>query len=234
MSVRLHGDYLCARHAGRRTQTTSSVNVISSVAAIVKPGTRYSACLRRPVANAQELASSAVQEVGQVLERIPADTAERLCAEIEGARRIVCYGVGREGLMMRALCMRLMHLGLDAHVVGDMATPPLGVGDLLLVSAGPGSFATVLALLDVARGARARTAVVTAQPDGEAPRRADVVFHLPAQTMSDDRDSAASALPMGSVYEAVQLLFFDVVSLRLRERLGQSAEDMRARHTNLE
>ena len=39
---------------------------------------------------------------------------------------------------------------------------------------------------------------------------------------------------MGSLYEAVQLLFFDVVSLRLRERLGQGAEEMRARHTNLE
>src|SRR2546430_3559314 len=165
------------------------------------------------------MAHQALSEIDSVFSRVAADTADRACEEILRARRIVCYGVGREGLMMRALCMRLMHLGLDAHVVGDMATPPLGVGDLLLVSAGPGSFATVLALLDVARGARARTAVVTAQPDGEAPRRADVVFHLPAQTMADDRDSAASALPMGSVYEAVQLLFFDVVSLRLRERL---------------
>jgi hypothetical protein len=32
----------------------------------------------------------------------------------------------------------------------------------------------------------------------------------------------------------VQLLFFDVVSLRLRERLGQDADEMRRRHTNLE
>src|SRR2546430_4442615 len=169
--------------------------------------------------DADALLAGAVDEVRGALQAGTGAEAEHLCDELLEAKRIVCYGVGREGLMMRALCMRLMHLGLDAHVVGDMATPPLGVGDLLLVSAGPGSFATVLALLDVARGARARTAVVTAQPDGEAPRRADVVFHLPAQTMADDRDSAASALPMGSVYEAVQLLFFDVVSLRLRERL---------------
>jgi 6-phospho-3-hexuloisomerase len=39
---------------------------------------------------------------------------------------------------------------------------------------------------------------------------------------------------MGSLYEAVQLLFFDVVAIRLRERLGQDSEEMRARHTNLE
>ena len=186
------------------------------------------------MADARELSAGAVQEVSAVLERIPPETAERLCAELEAARRIACYGVGREGLMMKALCMRLMHLGLDAHVVGDMTTPPVGSGDLLLASAGPGSFSTVLVLLEVARGAGARTAVVTAQPDGEVPRRADVVIELPAQTMADDSGPSTSVLPMGSLYEAVQLLFFDVVSVRLRERLGQDADVMRARHTNLE
>jgi 6-phospho-3-hexuloisomerase len=186
------------------------------------------------VADARELGVQAAREVGEVLERIPAETTEALCAELRRARRIACYGVGREGLMMKALCMRLMHLGLDAHVVGDMTTPPLGSGDLLLTSAGPGRFATVLALLDVARTAGARTAVVTAQPEGEAPRLADVVVHLPAQTMADDRGGGTSVLPMGSLYEAVQLLFFDVVSIRLRELLRQDPEEMRARHTNLE
>jgi 6-phospho-3-hexuloisomerase len=186
------------------------------------------------VADARELGVAAAREVGKVLERIPPATAEELCAEIERARRIACYGVGREGLMMKALCMRLVHLGLDAHVVGDMTTPPLGERDLLLASAGPGRFSTVLALLGVAREAGARTAVVTAQPDGDAPRQASLVVHLPAQTMADDRAGATSVLPMGSLYEAVQLLFFDVVSIRLRERLGQDPAEMRARHTNLE
>jgi 6-phospho-3-hexuloisomerase len=59
------------------------------------------------------------------------------------------------------------------------------------------------------------------------------VIELPAQTMADSR-AATSMLPMGSLYEVVQLLFFDVVSLRLRERRRQGAEEMRARHTNLE
>lgn len=186
------------------------------------------------MADAHELGVGAAAEVAEVLARVPAETAERLCDELQAARRIACYGVGREGLMMKALCMRLMHLGLDAHVVGDMTTPPLGPGDLLLASAGPGRFSTVVALLEVAREAGARTAVVTAQPDGDAPAKADAVVVLPAQTMADDSGPAAGVLPMGSLYEAVQLLFFDVVSLRLRERLGQSAEEMRSRHTNLE
>src|SRR5882724_12979599 len=116
------------------------------------------------------LARQALSEIEAVFNRIAPDTADRMCGEILAARRIACYGVGREGLMMKALCMRLMHLGLDAHMVGDMTTPPIGGGDLLLVSAGPGEFSTVLALMKVAHDARARILVVTAQPEGVAAR----------------------------------------------------------------
>jgi 6-phospho-3-hexuloisomerase len=181
----------------------------------------------------KELFQGALDEIRGVLEAGAAAEAERLCDEVLKAKRIATYGVGREGLMMRALCMRLMHLGLDAHVVGDMTTPHLGEGDLLIVSAGPGQFSTVGALLGVAREAGARTAVVTAQPDGPAPRSADTVIHLRAQTMADDR-GGSSVLPMGSLYEAAMLIFFDIVSIRLRERTGQTMEGMRGRHTNLE
>ena len=176
----------------------------------------------------------AVAEIGGVLERLDARAVDALCDELCAARRIATYGVGREGLMMRALCMRLAHLGLDAHVVGDMTTPPLRTGDLLLVSAGPGWFSTVEALLGVARGAGARVAAITAQPDGPVPRVADVVVHLPAQTMADDLTGTPGVLPMGSLYEAAQLVAFDLVTLALRDRLGQTADEMRARHTNLE
>jgi 6-phospho-3-hexuloisomerase len=183
--------------------------------------------------DADALLSGAVDEDRVALQAGTGAEAEHLCDELLKAKRIATYGVGREGLMMRALCMRLMHLGLDAHVVGDMTTPHLGRGDLLVVSAGPGEFSTVNALLGVARDAGARTAVVTAQPEGAAPRSADAVIHLRAQTMADDR-GGASVLPMGSLYEAAMLIFFDIVSILLRERTGQTMDGMRARHTNLE
>jgi len=188
--------------------------------------------------DADALLAGAVDEVRGALGAGAGAEAERLCDELLKAKRIATYGVGREGLMMRALCMRLMHLGLDAHVVGDMTTPHLGRGDLLVVSAGPGTFSTVEALVGVARGAGARTAVVTAQPEGPVPRSADVVIQIRAQTMADDLPAAdrggSSVLPMGSLYEAAMLIFFDVVSILARERTGQTMESMRGRHTNLE
>lgn len=167
---------------------------------------------------------------GQVL----AQTAP-LAEAIASAKRVACYGVGREGLMMRALAMRLYHLGCSAHVVGDMTTPPVGEGDLLLVSAGPGSFATVAALVEVAKEAKASTACITAEKDGAVPRAVDLVACIPAQTMAADQgEQKSSILPMGSLYEALMFLFFEVLVLKLAERLKQSPAAMRANHTNLE
>ena len=181
-----------------------------------------------------EMAARAIAEVADVLDRALPAQAEAMAGPIGTARRIALYGVGREGLMMRALAMRLFHLGLDAHVVGDMTTPPVGAGDLLIVSAGPGEFSTVLGLLGVARNAGAATMCVTAEPDGKAAHSADYVIHLPAQTMANDQGGSTSVLPMGSLYEAVQFLFFEILVLHLRDSGGGSSEAMRANHTNLE
>jgi 6-phospho-3-hexuloisomerase len=39
---------------------------------------------------------------------------------------------------------------------------------------------------------------------------------------------------MGSLYEGAQYLVFELLVLALRDRIGETAETMRARHTNLE
>lgn len=187
------------------------------------------------VAKFPDTGRQACEEIAGVIDRIDDATAKPLVDAIADAGRIALYGVGREGLMMKAFAMRLFHLGLDAYVVGDMTTPPVGPGDLLIVSAGPGEFSTVSALIGVAKDAGAASLCVTAQPNGAAPGAADTVIHLPAQTMADDQTpSPASILPMGSLYEGVQYVFFEVVVLQLQQRLGVSAEAMRANHTNLE
>ena len=149
------------------------------------------------------------------------------------ANRIAAFGCGREGLMMRALAMRLYHLGLDVHMVGDMSCPPLDAGDLLLVSSGPGRLSTVAALIGQARSAGARVACITAEPSGPDPAASDLVLTIPAQTMARDQTSA-SLLPMGSIFEGAQFLIFELLVLHLRDRLGETAVSMRARHTNLE
>jgi 6-phospho-3-hexuloisomerase len=180
------------------------------------------------------LATRALGDLAKVFARLPPGAEAALIDAIVAAKRIAIYGAGREGLQMDGLAMRLFHLGLDVSVVGDMNVPPLGAGDLLIVSSGPGASNIGDALITVAREAGAKIAVVTAQPDARTPSRADVVFHIPAQTMADDRGGEVSVLPMGSLFETAQMVLFEIIVLALRDRLGETPQTMRARHTNLE
>jgi 6-phospho-3-hexuloisomerase len=180
------------------------------------------------------LATRALGDLAKVFARLPPGAEAPLVEAILSAKRIAIYGAGREGLQMDGLAMRLFHLGLDVHVVGDMNVPPLGAGDLLMLSAGPGASNIGDALIHVAREAGAKIAVVTAQADGRTPKLADVVFEIPAQTMANDQAGELSVLPMGSLFETAQMVLFEMLVLALRGRLGESAETMRRRHTNLE
>jgi 6-phospho-3-hexuloisomerase len=180
------------------------------------------------------LATRALADLAGAFQRLAPDAADPLIEAILAAKRIAIYGAGREGLQMDGFAMRLFHMGLDVHLVGDMTTPPVGPGDLLIVSSGPGASNIGDALIRVAKEAGAKIAVVTAQPEGRTPSLAKIVFHIPAQTMADDQGGGVSVLPMGSLFETAQMILFEIVVLKLRARRGETAETMRARHTNLE
>jgi 6-phospho-3-hexuloisomerase len=85
----------------------------------------------------------------------------------------------------------------------------------------------------VARQAGARVLVITAEPSGATAMLADDRLVIPAQTMATESDGS-SVLPMGSLFEGALFLVSEVLVRRLRDRLGESAASMRARHTNME
>ena len=186
------------------------------------------------LASLASLGQQALHELGDVFKHVKDDAADALIDAIIATRHIAVYGCGREGLAIKGFAMRLFHLGLDVHVLGDMTVPHFGKGDLLIVSAGTGHLNSGEAFINVARGDGARIAVITSQPTLSTPKLADVLTIIPAQTMANDQSAKASVLPMGSMFEIAETILFELIILRLRDRLGETAETMRARHTNLE
>ena len=181
-----------------------------------------------------ELSRRALSDLSGVFSALPDTAADPLIDAIASARRIALYGAGREGLALRGFAMRLFHMGRDAHVVADMTTPPIGKGDLMIVTAGQGWLPTAETFMTIAKEAGASTAIITSQPDGQASQMADIRVVIPAQTMANDIGATVSVLPMGSLFEIAETIFFELVVLKLRERFGETAETMRERHTNLE
>jgi 6-phospho-3-hexuloisomerase len=180
-----------------------------------------------------ELQHAMLAELGDVLSRVPDDSYRQFCDDIIVARRIACFGLGREGLALRAFCMRLAHLGFDAHMAGDVTALPVREGDLLIVTSGPGNLTLTGAMIELGQRAGARVLVVTAQRDAADPQAADRAVVIPAQTMADDRGSA-SVLAMGTAFEIAMGMFFDLAVIRIQELTGQTHDQLRERHFNLE
>lgn len=181
------------------------------------------------------LYATALSELSSVFDKLSDVDVDKAIDIIANAKTIVVFGGGRERLQIMGFAMRLYHMGLAVAVEGDMTTPPVGPNDLFIVTVGPGEISTALALLDVAKRAGATILVLTAQPKGRAAAYADFVLTIPAQTMADDQGKKkSSVLPMGSLYEGALFVLFEVMILKLRDRLKVNPEIMRSNHTNLE
>jgi 6-phospho-3-hexuloisomerase len=179
----------------------------------------------------------AIAEIAAAVGSVPDAQLDAIVDELLAATRIACYAGGREGLVLRGLVMRLFHAGLDVHYVGEMTCPAVGAGDLVVLSCGPGRISMVEALAGVAARDGARVLCFTAQPRNPPADRADRVVTVTAQTMADDRAggrASPAVLPMGSAYEIALFVLVDLITNRVRARRGESSEEMRSRHTNLE
>lgn len=178
---------------------------------------------------------TALDELGGVFATLDDAQVDAVVDRLARARRIVVFGGGRERLQIMGFAMRMFHMGLNASVEGDMTTPAVGKGDVFLVTCGPGYISTAQALVGVAKDAGAEVILITAQPKGRLGPMADLILHLPAQTMADDQgDRKTSVLPMGSLFEGALFVLFEVMVLKLKARLNITADAMRANHTNLE
>ena len=177
--------------------------------------------------------ASACRELEAIAREVDPGVFDALARELLSARRIALHALGREGLMMRALTMRLFHLGLPVHVVGDMTTPPLRHDDLLVTSAGPGALDTTAALMGIVRRAGGRIVLLTAEPAAALAPLADLLVLIPARTMARP-STDPSPFTMGSAFEAIQFMFSEYLVASLAARMGESEDAMRERHTNLE
>lgn len=175
-----------------------------------------------------------LKEIQTVLSQIEHDSVEKLVAALRKGKRVVTIGAGRVGLTTKGFAMRLGHLGIAAYALGDMTVPSLGVkGDLVLVASGSGETQSIALLAETAKRAGATLALLTGNPDSRMGRIADIVVHIPAPTKAS-QGVIQSMQPMTTLNEQCLQIFFDALVLVLMEELGEDAESMWARHSNLE
>jgi len=156
-----------------------------------------------------------------------------LAARLGSAERVFVLGAGRSGLALRMTAMRLMHLGLAVHVVGDVTTPAITASDALLAASGSGSTAGILRAAETANAAGATVLVLTTAPHSPLADLADVTVIIPA-AQKQDHDGALSEQYSGGLFEQSVLLVGDAVFHSLWQASGATAAELWPRHANLE
>ncbi|MDD5187925.1 MAG: SIS domain-containing protein, partial [Methanoregula sp.] len=123
----------------------------------------------------QEMMRLMASKIRTIADSMADEDVEKFIREILAARRIYVMGAGRSGLVAKAFAMRLMHLGLQAYVVGETITPALNVGDVMVVFSGSGRTKTVADISETGKEIGAHICLITSNADSRIGKIADCI-----------------------------------------------------------
>lgn len=149
---------------------------------------------------------------------------------VEEAGRTFIGGAGRSLLVSRFFAMRLVHAGYNVSMVGEVVTPAIKAGDLLILVSGSGGTETLLPFVKKAKSLCAKLAVISMKKSSPMADAADLVI----QIGQDDSFPLTKGMPMGSQFELSTLIFLEGVISELIHAKNLTEEGMRAIHANLE
>jgi 6-phospho-3-hexuloisomerase len=179
-----------------------------------------------------ELTEKVLEEHRQVLLDVSEEETEKLLDAIAQANCIQVFGMGRMKCAVRAFVMRLMHMGMDAHVVYDTTCPNLGPGDLLIVNCACTTIGYTV--MQFAKRLGAKVVAITANPRSKAAGLSDFTVNLKGQVHGGREYEIPSIQPMAALFEQAIFIYEDIIIQLLMKKLNMTAEQMAKRHTNLD
>lgn len=175
-----------------------------------------------------------LSEISGVLAGVDRAELNALAQQLGTADHVLVAGEGRSGLMAKAFAMRLMHLGVTVHVVGETTTPAVSATDTVVAVSGSGTTAGTVRVAERALELGANLHVITTDPASPLARLTDSVLTVPAATKHRRPGEAMTVQPLSSLFDQATHVVFDVVCLAIAEHRGVDNTAARAAHSNTE
>lgn len=192
--------------------------------------------MQKEFKNAYADASAAVlSELKRTLAMIDADSLEQLKNDILAADQVFFVGVGRVMLSLQSICKRLAHLGIKAHVVGEITEPHLNKGDLLIVGSGSGGSLFPLGIAKKAyHTVHCKIVHIGSNPNSELKDICNYMVRIPVRTKFYLDDEIDSCQPMTSLFEQSLLLVGDILAKLIIEEKQLDMKNLWQYHANME
>ena len=175
-----------------------------------------------------------IQELSQAGTLIANDELEKLVERILPSKKVFVYGAGRSGFMLKSFAMRMMHMGIDAYVVGETVTAIYEKDDLLIVGTGSGETKSIITIVEKAKSIGGDITALTISPASTVGKLADQIITLTGSPKDRGNEEEQSIQPMGSLFEQLLLLVLDSVILKYMETKELDSNKMYGKHANLE
>ncbi len=153
-----------------------------------------------------------------------------LVSMCDDAKRIFITGAGRSKLVGNFLGMRLMHSGYEVFVQGEISTPSIRKGDLLIVISGSGETTQLVSFTNKAKSEDAKVVLICSKSSSTIGDLADQTI----QIGNDNSFAPTKGMPMGTMFELSTLIFLEAMVSHLIHERGIEEEEMRHRHANME
>jgi len=171
-----------------------------------------------------------LDKISEILAATDDSYHDKLTTMLDKASRVFVSGAGRSGLVGRFFAMRLMHSGYDVSLVGEIVTPSIKNGDLLIVISGSGETEQLIAYTKKAKSVGANILLISAKSSSTIGDMADATF----QIGNEELYGKVKGMPMGTVFELSTLTFLEALISNIIWEKGIPEEEMRTRHANLE
>jgi 6-phospho-3-hexuloisomerase len=192
------------------------------------------------VADTMETIAYHLLSVSRSIDMASIDEFARMLNE---GNRIFIMGAGRSGLVAKSFAMRLMHIGYQVYVVGEIVTPAVTAGDVVVAISGSGNTRTISEFGEICKKLNVKLITVTSNKDSVLGRISDLVVTIDSKSRLDhskeymERQLSGnhkSMTPMGTLFELTAAVFLDSFIAKLMVVKGVDEAALKKRHTVLE
>ena len=192
------------------------------------------------VADTMEMIAYHLLSVSRSLDMASVDDFARM---LNDGNRIFVMGAGRSGLVAKSFAMRLMHIGYQVYVVGEIVTPAVTAGDVVVAISGSGNTRTISEFGEICKKLDVKLITVTSNKDSVLGHISDLLIIIDSNSRLDHNKeymerqlsgNHKSTTPMGTVFELTAAVFLDSFISKLMVVKGVDEAALKKRHTVLE